>query len=545
MNWLRVTTIQQRFMLLVSLALLAIVVVAASTIVVFKAALYEFKKDAISQVIIASTGIAKYFHQLEQAGEIDEATAHRYTLGAVEEMRFDGTNYINIGDLNYKILMHPTAKSLLEGTQEGLTDKRGKKIVVGHIDSVSNPEGQGFNYYWWPKPGETEAKEKYAFNKLYEPWGWYFSGGDYSDAIDEVVAETTQLAVIGIAVAGLGLFIVSVLLVRSILGPLKDTVRTMDDVNGDTLDLTLTLDEDGRDELVEVAKNFNELQGHVREVVADVGQENKHLNTLANDLVQVAENAQKSNEQERSELDQLVTAVNEIAATVNEVASSTSQAAEMASTANEKMDVSRGEITASMESMGSLEGAIGKSTETMSGLLETADEVNKVLEVINGIAEQTNLLALNAAIEAARAGEQGRGFAVVADEVRMLAQRVQDSTSEIDGIVQRIHDGAQETSVNMEAVVFIAKSTGDNVKHTGEALNDVIDLVSHISDLNMQIATAAEEQAATTEEINRNVVAISDLSHEMVEDEHKITDAVNRLSDMAGLIDMLLARFKV
>lgn len=545
MNWLRLFSIRQRFMLMVSIALISIVVVAASTIVVFKGALYDFKKHAISQVVIASTGVATYFHKLEQEGKISTELAHEYTLGAVEEMRFDGSNYINIGDLNYRILMHPTVKKLEVGTQEGLEDKRGKKIVVGHIESVSNPEGQGFNYYWWPKPGETVAKEKYAFNKMFEPWGWYFGSGDYSDAIDEVVENTIGIAVPMIVGAGIVLFALSALLVTSILGPLSRTVKTMKDINGEQLNLTLVLDSDGRDELVSVADNFNELQTHVKEAISDVGHENKQLTGLASVLVDVAENAQKRNDQQRAELDMLVTAVNEISATVNEVATSTSNAAELAATASEKMSTGRKEITSSMSSMDNLSEAISKSTVTMTGLLETADEVNKVLEVINGIAEQTNLLALNAAIEAARAGEQGRGFAVVADEVRMLAQRVQDSTSEIDGIIQKIHTGAQDASENMKTVVNIAESAGSSVEHTNETLTDVIDLVTHISDLNMQIATATEQQAATTEEINRNVVAISDLSHASVENEHKVTKTVDDLSNMASEIEMLLHRFKV
>ncbi len=544
MHWLRLVSIRQRFFLLVSLALAAIIVVAISTILIFENALYEFKKHGVSQIVVTSTAVAEYFHEQETSGAMSREEAQTHALELVGKMRYDGKNYIAIGDFDYHLLSHPM-KEITNTDLSGLKDGFGTPLIDLHMKSMDNPQEQGFSYYWWVKPGETKPKEKYAFQKRFAPWDWYFGSGDYSDAIDDVVNETTYVATRLIIAAGVVLFVISILLIRSILIPLRTTVKTMGDINSDTMDLTLRLGEDGNDELVDVAKNFNQLQSNVKGVIVDMNEGNDDLTGLSNSLVVVAKNSQMGNEQQRAELDQLVTAVNQISVTVNEVASNTSQAAEMASTASERMEESRSDIDTSLVSMDDLSSAISESKDTMQELLQTADQVNKVLVVINGIAEQTNLLALNAAIEAARAGEQGRGFAVVADEVRSLAGRVQESTQEIDGIIQSIHRGAGQTSENIDKVVNIAGETGSKVKNTGAALSEVVDLVTHISDLNMQIATAAEQQAATTEEINRNVVAINDLSHDMVDDEKRVNDAVTNLTEMVKKNTEIIARFTV
>ncbi|MFL0798151.1 MAG: methyl-accepting chemotaxis protein [Cellvibrionaceae bacterium] len=544
MELLRLISIRKRFFLLLALALVAIITIAISTIFIFKDALYEFKKHGVSQIVVAASGVPEYFYEQEKLGLMTREEAQTHAMGVVSKMRFDNSNYIAVGDFDYHLLSHPN-KDIVNVDLSGLKDKKGISLIDLHMRSMDNSKGEGFSYYWWAKPGETEPDEKYAFQKRFAPWDWYLGSGDYSDAIDDVVGETVSVATTMIIFAAIVLFVISIFLIYSILGPLRKTVSVLDDVNSESIDLTLRLDESGQDELVNVAVNFNEIQGSVGQVIVDLGSENQQLNSLVSDLVVVSKNTQSGNDRQRAELEQLVTAVNQISATVNEVAKNTSQAAEMASETNQHMQNSRGDVDDSMQFMGDLTEAISESKVTMSELLETASRVNTVLDVINGIAEQTNLLALNAAIEAARAGEQGRGFAVVADEVRSLAGRVQESTKEIDGIIQGIHSGVQDTSNNIDSVVDVATKANEKVKDTGEALTQVIGLVTQISDLNMQIATAAEEQAATTDEINRNVVAINDLSHDMQEDEQRVTNAVDTLSGMASQITAMMKRFKV
>ncbi|MFL0799595.1 MAG: methyl-accepting chemotaxis protein [Agarilytica sp.] len=543
MSWLRSSSIKVRFYLLVVLSLATLLVASVLTIAILRDSLFEFKKHGISQVVVASTGVAEYFHELEVSGELTTEQAQHYTKEAIKRMRFDGGNYLNILDADGMGIMHPTIEGFAGKDMNYLKDKLGAPIVVNHIKSVQNAEKGGFNYYWWPQPGEKEPSEKFAYNKLYSSWNWIFSAGDFSDSINKVVAGSVKSSLIVLAITGLFLGGISFAVMRSIISPLQGTVESMNRITGEKLDLTERIDEKGKDELSELAVKFNRMQIEVQEVVSEVNVVNNNLNTSAAELVVIADRTKSGTDRQSMEMDQVVTAVNEMSATVNEIASNTAHAAEIAGSTNQKMDAGKSNINETIVSMDTLVTKIADSSSTIRQLLDTAEKINKVLDVINGVAEQTNLLALNAAIEAARAGEQGRGFAVVADEVRTLAKRVQESTHEIDEIIQHIHAGAEDASKSMAAVVSVAETTSDKTRHTGEALEHIIQAVSEMNDLNMQIATAAEQQAATTEEINRNLIGINNITHTAQEDVHHVKSATDGLYDMARQMGKAIDRF--
>ncbi len=543
MSGLRSCSIKIRFVVLVVASLATLIVASALTILILRESLFEFKKHGISQVVVASMGAADYFHGLAAEGELTEEQAKTYTKEALKRMRFDGGNYINIMNMDGMGIMHPTIEGFAGKDMTYLKDKLGAPILLNHIKSIENPEGEGFNYYWWPKPGETEPSEKFAFNKLNPKWDWFLSAGDFTDAIEEVVFESIQRSLLVLMVTGVFLFGLSFLVMRSIISPLQGTVDGMNPITGEKLDLTERIDDRGKDELSELALKFNRMQVEVQEVVQEVDQVNSQLNLSAQELVKISERTKSGTDQQSMEMDQVVTAVNEMSATVNEIASNTAHAAEITNTTNQQMDSGKKNVSETIDSMSELVSKIDSSSETIRQLLETAEKINKVLEVINGVAEQTNLLALNAAIEAARAGEQGRGFAVVADEVRTLAKRVQESTHEIDEIIQHIHSGAEDASKSMAAVVSVAKTTSEKTSQTGDALEHIIRSVSEINDLNMQIATAAEEQAATTEEINRNLIGINNITHAAQEDVHIVKSATDGLYDMARQMGSAISRF--
>ncbi len=542
MSLLRSSSIKIRFVLLVGASLATLIVASVLTILILRDSLFEFKKHGISQVVVASIGVAEYFHELEMNGELTQEQAQRFTKEAIKKMRFDGGNYINILTTDGIGVMHPVlnfdGKDMLY-----LKDKLGAPIVTNHIKSVNNVESEGFNYYWWPKPNEEEPSEKFAFNKVYKTWNWIFSAGDFTDSIKEVVSVSVQRSIIVLGITGVFLFGISFAVMRSIIAPLQGTVASMNRITGEKLDLTERIDETGKDELSALAAKFNRMQVEVQEVVSEVNQVNDLLNLSAEELVKIADKTKSGTDRQSMEMDQVVTAVNEMAATVNEIASNTAHAAEITSTTNQRMDDGQKNVNETICSMDELVSKIDSSSETIRQLLDTAEKINKVLDVINGVAEQTNLLALNAAIEAARAGEQGRGFAVVADEVRTLAKRVQESTHEIDEIIQHIHSGAEDASKSMAAVVSVAETTSEKTRQTGDALEHIIRSVSEINDLNMQIATAAEEQAATTEEINRNLIGINNITHAAQEDVHIVKQATDGLYDMARQMGKAIDRF--
>ncbi len=543
MKWLRSISIKLRFYLLVLFSLITLLVASTLTIMLLQGALYDFKKHGISQVVVSSLGVAEYFHALEEKGEISKEKAQMFTKEAIKHMRFDSGNYINIiTDKGFGV-MHPSIENFEGRDMNNLKDRNGKLIAVSHLRSVDNPLGQGFSYYMWPKPGEDDISEKYAFNKIYKPWGWVFSAGDFSDSIKMVVEESVKSSLVVLMVAGLFLGVVSIAVLRSIIGPLQATVDGMNRITGEKLDLTERIRDGGRDELAEVATKFNRMQEEVQTVVCELDGVTCTLSTSSSELVDVAERTRKGSDLQSAEMEQVVTAVNQMADTVNEIARSTAMAADIANISNQKMEIGKENIAGTVASMDLLVSKIGYSSDKIAQLLETAKKVSKVIDVINVVAEQTNLLALNAAIEAARAGGQGRGFAVVADEVRTLAKRVQESTHEIDEIINQVQIGANDASQSMQAVVTEAQTTSLQTRETEDTLEKIIEYALEIYNLNMQIATASEEQAAATEEINQNIMRINNITHEAVGDVRKVKLATDELDVIAKKMVVALDRF--
>jgi methyl-accepting chemotaxis protein len=202
-------------------------------------------------------------------------------------------------------------------------------------------------------------------------------------------------------------------------------------------------------------------------------------------------------------------------------------------------------VTASIHSIEELAKEIGNASNVITNLEQDSENIGSVLDVIRGIAEQTNLLALNAAIEAARAGEQGRGFAVVADEVRTLASRTQQSTQEIQTMIERLQQGAHNAVDVMKASQSRTTDTVGHANKAGEALNSISNYVGDINDMNLQIASAAEQQSAVAEEINQNVVRITDIAQHTSDSMQEIASSSNDLAQLSSNLDTLVSNFKV
>jgi methyl-accepting chemotaxis protein len=250
-------------------------------------------------------------------------------------------------------------------------------------------------------------------------------------------------------------------------------------------------------------------------------------------------------QQQSSEIDQVATAIEEMSATVQEVARNAAAAADAADRANTASSNGNSVVSGVGASIQSLSKEVNQATTIIRELESESDNIGTVIDVIRGIAEQTNLLALNAAIEAARAGEQGRGFAVVADEVRTLASRTQQSTEEIHAMIDRLQQGARNAVNAMQAG---QEKSGDSVSKSEEAraaLQSIETAVGEINDMNVQIASAAEEQSAVAEEINRNVVAIRDISRQTTAGVQQTAGSSQNLLQVARQLQSLVNEFKV
>ncbi|UVL78229.1 methyl-accepting chemotaxis protein [Pseudomonas putida] len=354
-------------------------------------------------------------------------------------------------------------------------------------------------------------------------------------------AKTLLAVATGLALA-LGL-LAAWAITRQIIIPLRQTLRAAERVASG--DLTQNLQVNRRDELGQLQASMQRMTQGLRELIGGIGDGVTQIASAAEELSAVTEQTSAGVNNQKVETDQVATAMNQMTATVHEVARNAEQASEAALMADQQAregDRVVGEAVAQIERLAS---EVVNSSEAMNQLKAESDKIGSVLDVIKSVAQQTNLLALNAAIEAARAGEAGRGFAVVADEVRSLAQRTQQSTEEIEELIAGLQSGTQRVASVMDSSRQLTDSSVELTRRAGTSLETITRTVSSIQAMNQQIATAAEEQTAVAEEINRSVMNVRDISDQTSAASEETASSSVELARLGTHLQGLVGRFKL
>lgn len=353
-------------------------------------------------------------------------------------------------------------------------------------------------------------------------------------------SKTINISVIAIAIA------LTLAITWATLQGIASAVNSLEKVSKQMAegDLRVRSDYAGRDELGIIARSFNLMGDNFSAAISQLGKATEQLGSAANQAAVVSEQAGTNVARQQAETEMVASAMNEMVATVQEVASSAEQAAGAATNADKEANIGGQVVSSTIKAIESLANEIENAAVVIETLKKESEAVTGVLDVIGGIAEQTNLLALNAAIEAARAGEHGRGFAVVADEVRSLASRTQESTSEIQGMLGRLQQGADNAVKAMETSQKQAKKGVEEAGNAGVALDAITVAVDAINSLNAQIASAAEEQTAVAEEINRNIVNISEIALETSTGSEQTAQAGQQVTNLAQELKRLANQFK-
>jgi methyl-accepting chemotaxis protein len=330
----------------------------------------------------------------------------------------------------------------------------------------------------------------------------------------------------------------------SILRPVQKLAFTMAQAANEN-NLGLRLNMNSTDEIGETARAFDSMLEKFQHLIGQVFGSSNQLASAAEEMSAVTVQTSQGIQEQQSQTDQLATAMNEMAATVQEVARHALEAASAATEANNESSSGRDVVNNAVVAINTLSTDIQRAAEAIQRVEADSERIGTVLDVIRGIAEQTNLLALNAAIEAARAGEQGRGFAVVADEVRTLAGRTQESTREIQQMIESLQSGSKEAVQLMEQSRGQSQSGVEQTAKAGDALSAIADAVARINDMNTQIAGAAEEQSSVAEEINLNVVTIQQLGEQTAQGAEQTARASEDLAQLATSLQRLVGQFRV
>jgi methyl-accepting chemotaxis protein len=358
------------------------------------------------------------------------------------------------------------------------------------------------------------------------------------------IYEESKLIVGGfILVSALAAIVLALMYTRSITSPVSQSLGIAERIAKN--DLSEVIEVQGHDEVARLMQALKVMQGGLRNTLTLISDSSNQLASTSEEMHAVTEDANKGMQRQNHEVEMAATAVTEMSAAVEEVARNASAASEAATRSNSAAVAGRTRVDETVQAISLMVASVEDATQEVQGLAVMATDISKVLDVIRAIAEQTNLLALNAAIEAARAGEAGRGFAVVADEVRALAHRTQQSTSEIEQMINSIQKGTGAAVSAMTHTNAQAQKTLDTAQGAGSALVEITESIDNITERNVLIATASEEQAQVAREVDRSLVSIRDLSSQASDGSSQTAIATSELTKLAVELNRLVKQFRV
>ncbi|MDS1784073.1 methyl-accepting chemotaxis protein [Vibrio parahaemolyticus] len=479
--------------------------------------------DASSKNVIISVGTP-----VKQNGQFLAGMFYDLELTTLSDL----VNQVNLFDAGYLFLV----------TDDGTT--------IAHPQSKYN--GEKLNSYL-PQVDLNKATQHievdnnpYMVSLTHIPSeNWYVGAIIDEAAAYSVVGELRNSAIIYSIIAVLASVIALTILIRTLMRPLDTLNTAIKDVASGKGDLTQRLETDTDQEFSDLAKNFNTFMENLQQQIIESKSISDQILTGTQITAEGARDSAGAIQTQLQELEQLATAMHEMSVTATEVANNAQGAASAAKEADQATIEGSSVVSESTQTINMLSDSIDLAVEEVQVLESATANIETILKVINDIADQTNLLALNAAIEAARAGESGRGFAVVADEVRTLAQRTQESTTEIRSMIEQLQSGASSVASAMHQSKGSAVEAVEKADLANDALQRIRDAIQRISDMNLQIASAAEEQSLVAEEINNNTVNIKDLSTQVADSANRTNEAMQSQHDNVRKQDEILNRFTV
>jgi len=541
---LRRFSIFQRFAILVGIVIFGLIVLSISSLTHQYNALKNEQYLKTQNVVETAYSIIDHFYELEQNKALTQTQAQSQAIQTIRALRYDETNYFWINNYQPEMVMHPIKPALEGKSLSNNKDPDGKVLFVDMVNIVKK-DGEGFIPYKWPKPGKDKPVEKIAFVKGFNQWQWIVGSGVYLDSIDTAFSEQRNLIILNAVVMILAIILLSYFIGKSILIPTRLAADMMKDISQGEGDLTRTLNEEGNDEISELSKSFNSFISKMRESLTNVSQSVRDVNEHVHTVDESSKTSQSFIELQNDSSTQVAAAMEQMTHQIHDVSRNAEAAEEAANDAAKNASTGKNVVAKTITAIETLSSNIETVSRVTEDLANESHNIGSVLDVIRSISEQTNLLALNAAIEAARAGEHGRGFAVVADEVRTLASRTGKSTDEIQSMITKLQEGTKAAVEAVKASQTLSVSTVDQASSANTSLNEIERLVSVITEMNSQIARATEQQTSAADEVNLRINDLSHSTEQSLSNTKQLTDASDKLKQSSSELSNVVNRFKL
>jgi methyl-accepting chemotaxis protein len=541
---LRRFSIFQRFAMLVGIVIFGLIVLSVSSLNnQYKALKYE-QYLKTQNVVETAYSIIEHFHTLEQNNTLTQQQAQTQAMNAIRALRYDKTNYFWINNYQPEMVMHPIKPDLEGKDLTNNKDPDGKALFVEMVN-ITKKDGEGFIPYKWPKPGEEQPVDKVAFVKGFNQWQWIIGSGVYLDTIDAAFSSQRNLIILNAVVMIIAVIVFSYFIGRSVLLPTRLAANMMKDISQGEGDLTRTLNEEGNDEISKLSHSFNLFVSKMRESLVHVSQSANDVNEHAHTVDDSTKTSQSFIELQNDSSTQVAAAMEQMTHQIHDVSSNAEAAEQAANDAAHNASTGKHVVAETITAIETLSANIETVSRVTEDLANESQNIGSVLDVIRSISEQTNLLALNAAIEAARAGEHGRGFAVVADEVRTLASRTGQSTDEIQSMISKLQEGTRAAVDAVKASQTLSVSTVEQASSANNSLNEIERLVSVITEMNSQIARATEQQTQAADEVNLRINDLSQSTEQSLDNTKQLNSASDKLKQSSTELSSIVNRFKL
>jgi methyl-accepting chemotaxis protein len=542
----RSLTLKARLYAMLASMLLGLVLLGGYSVLDLRNHILEEKKLAIQALVDSSLGVIQEQYDLYKAGKLTEQEAQRLAKDNLRKSRYNnGADYFFIYDFNGINLMHASKPEREGKSFMDTKDPNGKYYIKEWIDLLKK-DGSAHIDYMFPKAGSKEPIPKLSYAKVFAPWGWWLGTGVYIEDVDADFRQSALKSIIFLVVIAILLGTLGWTIERSVMRqiggePALAAKQAEGFADGDLTRRIVSSSDQQGNLLATLGKMQDRLTGIVRSIRSStevLARESSELSVAAKEISLATRNQAESSAATAAAIEELTVSINE----VSEIAMSTEvNSRETADLAGRGGDV----VRQAAQKIENIAASVLDSTGRIQSLVDRSQEIGKITQVIKEIADQTNLLALNAAIEAARAGEQGRGFAVVADEVRKLAERTSRATSEISVMVEAIQTDTQQTVIAMESATPLVKQGQELAVQATGVLDDIQRQATDSLSKAREVANATKAQAVTANEIAGHVENIASMTEETNAATQSNSAAADQLNALAGKLQEDLAYFKI